>query len=243
MSDPCQGSQSDEWSLASGSTKVNSSIRSDASTVIPQTSKSKHQTLILSRLAPLRMNMRISEKYHERDPLYFIHVGGMMGDNAEVTMHTGGNKNGPVLGTCRFNKFRSSKINFQSNIGEKSTMNLVAQHGYYQWSMPRTLEAADRKQDVGERYFLWRRSAELDRNPRNADALNLELCSPDPFEVHATYAGSLPGSGKGGVLEMKDDLGEDFKVMAVLTLCILVEKARLKRDRSGDNTARIMAFA
>jgi hypothetical protein len=185
--------------------------------------------------------MRISAKHHENNPLYFIHVGGMLGDHTDITMYKG-NKNGQQLGTCRFNKFRSSKIHFKLSAGEKSALDLVSQHGYYQWSMPRTLEASDRKEDVGEIFFLWRRSLDLDRDTRNADALNLELCSPDPYEVHATYAGALPGSGKGGVLEIKDDLGEDFKVMAVLTLSVLVEKARQKRDRNGDNTARLMAF-
>lgn len=186
--------------------------------------------------------MRVSAKHHEKDPFYFIHVGGMLGDHTDITMHEGGDKNGQVLGSCRFNKFRSSKVHLKLGSGDKSTLDLVAEHGYYQWSMPRTLEASDRKEEVGERYFLWRRSADLDQNSRNAYALNLELCSPDPYEVHATYAGALPGSGKGGVLEIKDELGEDFKIMAVLTLSVLVEKARQKRDRNGDNTARMMAF-
>ncbi|KAJ5979880.1 hypothetical protein N7481_007178 [Penicillium waksmanii] len=238
--------KSDQWSLASDSTKVNNTFGSDASTIVPQSrnsgSRSRSQTLVFSRLAPLRVNMRISAKHHEQAPLYFIHVGGMLGDHTDITMHEGVDKTGRVLGSCRFNKFRSSKIHFKLGKGENSTLDLVTQHGYYQWSMPRTLETSDRKEDVGERFFLWRRSADLDRDPRNADALNLDLCSPEPYEVHATYAGALPGRGKGGVLEFKDDLGEDFKVMAVLTLSVLVEKARQKRDRSGDNTARMMAF-
>lgn len=167
----------------------------------------------------------------------------MFSDDTDITMYAGRDKSGRILGSCRFNKFRFSKMHFKLSAGEESTINLVAEHGYYQWSMPRTLEANDRKDKVGERYFLWRRSAELDRDARNADALNLELCSPDPFEVHATYAGALPGSGKGGILELKDDLGEDFKTMVVLTLSVLVEKARQKRDRSGDNSARLMAFS
>lgn len=185
--------------------------------------------------------MQIYAKHHEKDTLYFIHIGGMLGNHTDITMHKG-DKNGQVLGSCRFNKFRSSKIHLHLSAGEKSALDLVSQHGYYQWSMPRTLEASDHREDVGERFFLWRRSPDLDRDTRNADALNLELCSPDPYEVHATYAGALPGSGKGGVLEIKDELGEDFKVMAVLTLSILVERARQKRDRNGDNTARIMAL-
>lgn len=238
--------QSDQWSLASDSTKVNSTLGSDASTIIPQSrnsgSRLRSQTLVFSRLAPLRVNMRISAKHYEQDPFYFIHVGGMLGDHTDITMHEGGDKNGRVLGSCRFNKFRSSKIHFKLSSGDKSALYLVAQHGYYQWSMPRTLKTSDHREDVGERFFLWRRSADLDRDPRNADALNLDLCSPDPYEVHATYAGALPGSGKGGVLQINDDLGEDFKVMVVLTLSVLVEKARQKRDRSGDNTARMMAF-
>lgn len=187
--------------------------------------------------------MRISAKHHERDPLYFIHVKGIMTDYTDITLHAGGDKNGPVLGSSRFSKFRSSKIHSEFKGGGTSTIDLVAQHGYYQWSMPRTLEMSDCKSDVGERFFLWRRSADIDRGSRNADALNLELCSPDPFEVHAIYAGALPGSGKGGVLEMKDDLGDDFRIMVILTLSALVEKARQKRDRSGDNTARIMAIS
>lgn len=241
MSDDLSISHSDLWSLESGSTKVPSS-RNDATTIIPQPAKSKLQKLIFTRVAPLKINMRISVKHDERDTLYFIHVGGMFSDDTDVTMYAGRDKSGQILGSCRFNKFRSSKMHFKLSAGEASTINLVAEHGYYQWSMPRTLEASDRKEEVGERHFLWRRSAELDRDARNADALNLELCSPDPFEVHATYAGALPGSRKGGILEFKDDLGEDFKTMVVLTLSVLVEKARQKRDRSGDNYARIMAL-
>lgn len=120
-------------------------------------------------------------------------------------------------------------------------MNLVPDHGYYQWSIP-IPQDTNNHHITCESFFIWRRAAELDRNPRTAEALNLELATPDPYKVHAIYAGALPGSGRGGILELKNDLGGDFKVMVLLSLSVLVEKARQKRDRNGDNTARLMAF-
>jgi len=124
-------------------------------------------------------------------------------------------------------------------------MNLVSNHGYYQLSMSDILDTSHGKNGgIAEQLiFIWRRAAELDRDPRSADALNLELCTPDPYKVHAIYAGALPGTGRGGVLELKDEIGGDFRIMVLLSLSVLVEKARQKRDRSGDNTARLMAFA
>ncbi|KAJ5109713.1 hypothetical protein N7532_002358 [Penicillium argentinense] len=236
-----KASPNDTWSLASSSTKITST--SEASTIVPEHKHPKHSTLVFTRLGPLRVNMRIFPENAKNEGLYFIHISGTMSNDTEITLHSGASKHGTILGSCIFNKFRPSKITLKSRTGSKSTMFLVAQSGCYQWAMPRTLEASDDSMKIGERSFIWRRAAELDRNPKKADALNLELCSSNPFEVHAVYAGALPGSGKGGVLELKDDLGEDFRDMLVLTLSSLVEKARQRRDRSGDNTARIMAFA
>lgn len=158
-------------------------------------------------------------------------------------------KNGPILGKCSFNKFRSSKIGFTITTLRGSQrliqMNLVSNHGYYQLFMADTLDTSQGKNgDFAEQSILiWRRAAGLDRDPRSADTLHLELCTPDPYKVHAIYTGALPGTGRGGVLELKDEIGGDFRIMILLSLSVLVEKARQKRDRSGDNTARLMAFA
>lgn len=198
--------------------------------------------LILTRVGPLRINMEISNKFEEGGPLYSIDVSGLFGDKTEITLYAGPKKDDRVLGRCRFNKFRTSEMQICPKGGASFSMLWVKQHDFYRWSIPKQSQPGDMVEGLEEKYFLWKASEDPVFSSGNLELQNLELCDMDKTVTYATYSGAAPGSKKGGNLRLRDNLGKDFTITIILTVCGLIEKERQKRARKGNFTTGMLAY-
>lgn len=204
--------------------------------------KYRPNELIFTRVGPLRINMEISARSKDHHPLYSIDITGLFSDNTEITLYTGSKKDEHVLGRCRFNKFRTSEMQIGLHGGGTSRMVWIKHHDYYRWSVPREPEAGYKAAVLEEKYFLWKATEQPPSLSGNRVFQNLELCDMDNDVVYAAYSGAAPGTKDGGHLPLRDDLGQDFTAMVILTLSDLIEKERQKRARKGNYTIGMLAY-
>ncbi|KAJ6020427.1 hypothetical protein N7540_005931 [Penicillium herquei] len=183
--------------------------------------------------------MKIYGKRNQDIPLYYVDISGTFSDHTDLALYPGADNKIPALGNCNFNKFRSSQIEIQPHGRSKLKMILSKEKGYY-WSMPWISISGDQQH---MRQFLWKEIEPGTRAGRDSGKLQLGLYDTQSSDIHAMYTGAAPGTRKGGVLKLNDDYGEEWRTMVVLTLSVLIEKARQKRDREGNSfTIGMLAY-
>ena len=202
---------------------------------------SQRKELVFVRTGPMRINMRVFSKQDDQNALYSIYISGLFSDNTDIEMHAGAERGHQALGSCHFNKFRASQIQFHLSDEHPSKMISVQDHAYCRWSMD-DLHRVDGILQKSKRYFVWKRAAQTASNSNATGMLDLELCDADNNEVCAVYNGGAPGTGKGGVLQIQDGLGEQGEIGVVLTLSALIEKERQKRGRKGNFSTGMLAY-
>lgn len=198
--------------------------------------------LTLTRVGPLRINMELTTKFDDNTPLYSVDISGLFGDNTEITLYDGSKKDDQVLGRCRFNKFHTSEMQVWPKGGASVRMMWVKQHDFHRWAVPTQAQPGNKPGVSEENYVLWKAAEDPVYSPGNLELQSLELCDMDRSIVYATYTGASPGSKKGGSLRVRDDLGKDFTILIILTLCGLIEKERQKRARKGNFTTGMLAY-
>lgn len=238
----CQNQLSDISFLNMTTSENVNSQKISQELVEPQSKSADHiQEFILTRTGPLRINMKICLRRDQNYPLYHVEITGSFGDNTDLALHAGSDRDQPLLGTCHFNKFHASQIEMHRQGGPKSKMIMIKGQGYH-WSMPWVHYSAEQGHTEMERHFYWRAQEKHTPASPGSGKLCLDLCSTDYDEIHATYSGAAPGTRKGGILHLNDDLGEEWKTMVFLTLSTLVEKARQTRARDGGFTTGMLAY-
>ncbi|KAJ6094498.1 hypothetical protein N7467_002011 [Penicillium canescens] len=201
----------------------------------------RRKELVFVRTGPMRINMRVFSKQDDQNTIYSIHISGLFSDITDIEMHAGTERGYQALGSCRFNKFRTSQIQFRLNDEHPSKMLSVQDHAYYRWSMDGS-HRVDGILQKSKRHFVWKRAAQSATISNATGVLDLELCDADNLQVCAVYNGATPGSGKGGCLQFQDDLGESGEIGVVLTLSALIEKERQKRGRKGNFSTGMLAY-
>ncbi|KAJ5784664.1 uncharacterized protein N7503_009876 [Penicillium pulvis] len=199
------------------------------------------QEFIFTRTGPLRINMKICPKSDQNHPLYYANITGSFGDDTDLALHAGSDRDQPHVGTCHFNKFHAPQIEVHRQGGPKSKMIMIKGQGYH-WSMPWVHYSTEQGHTEIERHFYWRAQEKHTPASPGSGKLCLELCSTDYDDIYATYSGAAPGTRKGGILYLKKNLGEEWKTMVILTLSTLVEKARQTRARDGGFTTGMLAY-
>ncbi|KAJ5703320.1 hypothetical protein N7493_011709 [Penicillium malachiteum] len=196
--------------------------------------------LIFTRIGPLRINMKIYGKRNQEIPLYYVDISGSFSDYTDLALYPGADKEKPVLGNCRFNKFQKSQIEIQPHGRSKFKMSSSKEKGYY-WSMPWTSISGGQGKEEQMRQFLWK---DIEPASSRSGRLELGLYDTQSSDIHAVYTGALPGTRKGGVLKLNDDdYGEEWRTMVILTLSVLIEQARQKRNREGNSyTIGMLAY-
>ncbi|KAJ5994201.1 hypothetical protein N7451_009925 [Penicillium sp. IBT 35674x] len=218
------------------------SLTASQGLIEPQPKITDHiQEFIFTRTGPLRINMKICPRSDQNHPLYYAEITGSFGDNTDLALHAGSDRDQPLLGTCQFNKFHASQIEVHRQSGPKSKMIMIKGHGYH-WSIPWVHCSIEQGHTEMERHFYWKAQERHTPASPGSGKLCLELCSEDYDGIYATYSGAAPGTRKGGILQLKDDLGEEWKTMVILTLSTLVEKARQTRARDGGFTTGMLAY-
>lgn len=200
-----------------------------------------NEEFIFTRTGPLRINMNIFSRDNKHCPLYYANITGSFGDNTDLSLHAGSDRDQPLLGTCHFNKFHASQIQVDPQDGPISKMILAKNYGYH-WSMPWVYHSTEQGNTEMERHFYWRAQEKGRPASPGSGELCLELCSTDDAGAYAVYSGSAPGTRKGGILQLKNNLGQKWKTMVILTLSALVEKARQTRARDGSFSVGMLAY-
>ncbi|KAJ5835898.1 hypothetical protein N7447_001924 [Penicillium robsamsonii] len=225
-------------SLSKDSKTWTNSVSNEVPSANPPKFRPHQNDLVIVRTGAMRTNMKVFSAEDDRNPLYSIKISGLFSDNTKVEILNGIDKSSHALGTCHFNKFRTSQINFRSFDAHPSKMVWVGDRGSYCWSY------SPHQHDVRtqeEQHFIWRRG---ERTPTSDSCgrLNLELCDADKFEVYAVYAGAAPGASKDSTLQFKRKLDGQWEIMVILTLSALVEKERQKRGRQGNFSVGMLAY-
>ncbi|KAB8213088.1 hypothetical protein BDV33DRAFT_230494 [Aspergillus novoparasiticus] len=189
------------------------------------------QEFILTRTGPLRINMTIAPKKDEQISRYFVHINGLFHDNTDITLHASASKNGQILGSCRFNKFHTTRMCLTLG-DQQSYLMFSPQSGCYSWSLMAIRHTEGKVQQ--RREFLWKRT----EASRVSGCLGLELCGTDTSDIYAEYFGAASGSLKAGKLRVRFDLGDIGKTMVLLTLSALIEKERQRRGLGAETIKR-----
>ncbi|KAB8219506.1 hypothetical protein BDV33DRAFT_231536 [Aspergillus novoparasiticus] len=191
------------------------------------------QELIITRTGPLRINMTIAPQKDEHNSRYFVHINGLFHDNTDITLHASDSKNGQILGSCRFNKFHTTRMHLTLG-DQQSYLMFSPQFGCYSWCLM-VIRHTEGKVPQ-RREFLWKRT----EASRVSGRLGLELCGPDTSDIYAEYFGAASGSLKAGKLRVRFDLGDTWKTMVLLTLSALIEKERQRRARQGHTSIAML---
>lgn len=200
-----------------------------------------NQEFFFTHTGPLRISMKVFAKNDQNCPLYYISITGSFGDDTDLSLHAGSDRDQALLGTCHFNKFHASQIQVHRQNGPKLKMIMIKEHGYH-WSMPWVYHSTKQGHTEMERHFYWRAQGRNTSASSGSGKLCLELCGTEYADVYAIYSGAAPGTRKGGILQLRNNLGEEWRTMVVLTLSALLEKARQTRARDGSFSVGMLLY-
>ena len=173
-------------------------------------------------------------------PLYFVNNSFWTRNTADVTLHAGSDRTGPILGVAKYTPFSSdmkvglgdpnaADISGLYVTWEDVTKESKIKHSSYKWSMtlPGTYE---------RRSFTWKRTHHfgLENEGRTAKwaVTNFKLIDDQTREIVANFANNgIKQWKKMGKFVVRAEYGQEWELMVLLTVLAIIEKAR-RRERA-----------
>ncbi|PYH64084.1 uncharacterized protein BO88DRAFT_351833 [Aspergillus vadensis CBS 113365] len=178
--------------------------------------------------------------------LYRVENSSCRPKKPDLTFHAGSDENGPTVAVCKFLHFsRHLKV----GLGDPNDINgityedLLAQdhrHAKYCWQM--TMQTA---QGPERHSFLCTRTHSVgvkeDRKTNSLSNRNFKLVDEQTGKVVGVFTNAVWKNKETGRLLMFVDYGQDFDLMALVTVLALYEKARRRRDAAAASAQRFGA--
>ncbi|OJI88705.1 hypothetical protein ASPTUDRAFT_61284 [Aspergillus tubingensis CBS 134.48] len=170
--------------------------------------------------------------------LYRVENSSCRPKKPDLTFHAGSDENGPTVAVCKFLHFsRHLKV----GLGDPNDINgityedLLAQdhrHAKYRWQM--TMQTA---RGPERHSFLCTRTHSVgvkeDRKTNSLSNRNFKLVDEQTGKVVGVFTNAVWKNRETGRLLMFVDYGQEFDLMALVTVLALYEKARRRRDSAA----------
>ncbi|PGH14557.1 hypothetical protein AJ80_05877 [Polytolypa hystricis UAMH7299] len=173
----------------------------------------------------------------DKTPDFYVEISVYTPGKPDITLHSGPDKTGPVLGVSKFVTLSSgSKI----ALGDPDMHGIVWEdlkktsfdHSKYEWQMT----IYPHRDPQGERRaFAWKRthSVGIDGSkPPWFSGLNLKLIDDQTNEILAVFTGSSSWS-KRGTFQINKDYGREFDIMVLLSGMTILERAQRRSSGGG----------
>ncbi|CEL06778.1 hypothetical protein ASPCAL09950 [Aspergillus calidoustus] len=186
---------------------------------------------------PIRYDYRVSNA--DKKPLYFVYNSHLTPDKADITVHTGDDKNAPIAGVCKFiHLSRHCKVGLgdPQRAGSMVWEDLQCQNFRmtkyrFEMSIPSAHGGYER------RSFLWKRTQSVGADgdsPSFFSLRNFKLVDELNGQNVAVFtSNSFKSPRKNGKLQVAADYGPDFDMMALITLLAMYERIRRRTGGKG----------
>ncbi|PYH30701.1 Zn(II)2Cys6 transcription factor domain-containing protein [Aspergillus neoniger CBS 115656] len=179
--------------------------------------------------------------------LYRVENSSCRPKKPDLTFHAGSDENGPTVAVCKFLHFsRHLKV----GLGDPNDINgityedLLAQdhrHAKYRWQM--TMQTA---RGPERHSFLCTRThsvgIEEDHKTNSLSNRNFKLVDEQTGKVVGVFTNAVWKNRETGRLHMYVDYGQEFDLMALVTVLALYEKARRRRDSAAASGNSLTCF-
>ena len=175
-------------------------------------------------------NLRIHDQHGA--PLYFVENSTWTPHKPDVTLHSGTENTGPVLGVAKFAVSSDITVglgdlnvnNGLDMIWEAVAKKSIIKHSEYEWSM-------DLPGSCERRTFIWKRThhfgLEDESSSATAALTNFKLLDALTGEIVANFARNGTSWRKRvGKFVIRADYGEEWELMVLLTALAIIEKVR-----------------
>ncbi|GKZ23745.1 hypothetical protein AbraIFM66951_009777 [Aspergillus brasiliensis] len=170
--------------------------------------------------------------------LYRVQNSSLTPKKPDLTFHVGSDETGPIVAVCKFLHFsRHLKV----GLGDPSDVNgityedLLAQdhrHAKYRWQM--TMQTARGPERPS---FLWTRTHSVgvkeDRKTSSWSSRNFKLVDEQTGKIVGVFTNAVWKCKETGRLLMFVDYGQEFDLMALITVLGLYEKASRRSDSAA----------
>ncbi|KAG2419783.1 hypothetical protein HFD88_004579 [Aspergillus terreus] len=173
----------------------------------------------------------------DKTPLFHVYNSTFTPKKPELTVHAGSDEKGPRVAACKFLHFsRHVKVCLgdPENVGSAQWEDLLCQnlrHNKYRWQM--TVKSAGGPE---RRSFLWKSTRSVGVGGEKPSVFNSncwKLVEERSGRVAAVFTGTMTSIKKSGKLQVDADYGQEFDLMALVTVLALYEKQRRRSNSAG----------
>ncbi|KAH7397516.1 hypothetical protein BKA64DRAFT_38202 [Cadophora sp. MPI-SDFR-AT-0126] len=184
----------------------------------------------------------LAHRNHDPNPLFYVTTHNSWSSKPSVVLHSGGQCSSPQLATARFASF-SSEV--EVNLLAQSTGRTIiaetmrkdrSQHSCHYFTVPVGGNQTPER-------FEWKNSQGNEVRSLNGKSHGMKLVRVKTGEVVVAWAPPNSGTRKRGKMAFlnREVLGENFEIMAVVTILAMMERTR--RGRGGGAAAAAGAGA
>ncbi|PWY77099.1 C6 zinc finger domain protein [Aspergillus heteromorphus CBS 117.55] len=171
--------------------------------------------------------------------LYRVENSSLWPKKPDLAVHAGADKTAPTVAVCKFLHFSRD---IRVGLGDPDDVNrinyedLVAQdhtHAKYRWHMPEPSGHGRQR-----RSFLWTRTHSVGVEKSKVHKLsnrNFKLTDEQTGRIVALFTSAILKFKQTGKLQVYVDYGQQFDLMALITLLALYEKARRRRQAASSS--------